>query len=162
QARLLRVLQDRKVQRVGALVPRTIDVRFISATNRDLTAEIASGRFREDLYYRLNGVTLWIPPLRERAAEIAGLARRFLADAAPAHTLSRAALACLEQHPWPGNIRELKNVIERAALLSEGEITEEHLQLGGEATPPPSLHADVESLEKRRILEALDEFGGNQ
>jgi two-component system, NtrC family, response regulator AtoC len=162
QARLLRVLQDRKVQRVGALAPRTIDVRFISATNRDLTAEVASGRFRQDLYYRLNGVTLWIPPLRERRGEIAALARRFLADVAPAHKLPPAAIARLEAHAWPGNIRELKNVIERAALLSEGEVSEEHLQLAPGEQAPPSLHADVESLEKRRILEALDEFGGNQ
>jgi two-component system response regulator AtoC len=162
QARLLRVLQDRKVQRVGALAPRTIDVRFISATNRDLTAEVASGRFRQDLYYRLNGVTLWIPPLRERRGEIAALARRFLADVAPAHALSKAAVARLEAHAWPGNIRELKNVVERAALLSEGEVSEEHLQLAPGEQAPASLHADVESLEKRRILEALDEFGGNQ
>src|SRR4029077_15130959 len=74
QARLLRVLQDKKVQRVGALEPRAIDVRFISATNRDLQGEVASGRFRQDLYYRLNGVTIQIPPLRERTSEIAGLA----------------------------------------------------------------------------------------
>src|SRR5262249_44439093 len=121
QARLLRVLQDKKVQRVGALEPRAIDVRFISATNRDLTAEVAGGRFRQDLFYRRTGVTIWIPPLRERQGEIAGLARQFLAEAGaqaerPLH-LSRAALARLEQHAWPGNIRELRNVIERAALI---------------------------------------------
>ena len=170
QARLLRVLQDKKVQRVGALEPRAIDVRFISATNRDLTAEVAAGRFRQDLYYRLNGVTLSIPPLRDRLGEVAGLARGFLAEAGAQAgrtlRLSRGALARLEQHSWPGNIRELRNVIERAALIcAEDEITEEDLQLA--ATEPTaaasgSLHADVESLERRRIVEALEACGGNQ
>jgi DNA-binding NtrC family response regulator len=168
QARLLRVLQDKKVQRIGALEPRAIDVRFISATNRDLTAEVAAGRFRQDLYYRLEGVTLAIPPLRDRIGEIAGLARGFLAEAAAQTNqtlrLSRGALARLEQHPWPGNIRELRNVIERAALICPGdEILEEHLQLAAEAVRTSgSLHADVESLERQRIVEALEACAGNQ
>jgi two-component system response regulator AtoC len=174
QARLLRVLQDKKVQRIGALEPKAIDIRFISATNRDLTAEVAAGRFRQDLFYRLNGVTISIPPLRDRVDEIAGLAQRFLAEAGAQAGrqlhLSRTALARLEQHPWPGNIRELRNVIERAALIADDEIGEEHLQLvpaAGEGAPAPaasggSLHADVESLERRRIVEALEACGGNQ
>ncbi|HEY5933610.1 MAG TPA: sigma 54-interacting transcriptional regulator [Kofleriaceae bacterium] len=168
QARLLRVLQDKKVQRVGALEPRAIDVRFISATNRDLTAEVAAGRFRQDLYYRLNGVTLSIPPLRDRIGELAGLAQTFLAEAGGDRTLrlSRGARARLEQHAWPGNIRELRNVIERAALVCDGdEITEDDLQLGAAepaASSSGSLHADVESLERKRILEALESCGGNQ
>jgi two-component system response regulator AtoC len=168
QARLLRVLQDKKVQRVGALEPRAIDVRFISATNRDLTAEVAAGRFRQDLYYRLNGVTLSIPPLRDRIGELAGLAQTFLTEAGGERTLrlSRGARARLEQHVWPGNIRELRNVIERAALMCEGdEITEEDLQLETAepaASASGSLHADVESLERKRILEALESCGGNQ
>jgi DNA-binding NtrC family response regulator len=168
QARLLRVLQDRKVQRVGALEPRAIDVRFIAATNRDLAAEVAAGRFRQDLYYRLNGVTVSIPPLRERSNEIAALAKRFLAEAGAAAGrtlhLSRAALARLEQHEWPGNIRELRNVIERAALICpDDEVDAEHLQLApAETSSSGSLHADVESLERRRIIEALDACGGNQ
>jgi two-component system, NtrC family, response regulator AtoC len=172
QARLLRVLQDKKVQRVGALEPRAIDVRFISATNRDLAAEVTAGRFRQDLYYRLNGVTLVIPPLRERVAEIAGLARQFLAEAGARtggqhqQRLSRTALARLEAHSWPGNIRELRNVIERAALICpDEEIGEEHLQLAEpaeRASGAGSLHADVESLERKRILEALEACGGNQ
>jgi two-component system, NtrC family, response regulator AtoC len=173
QARLLRVLQDKKVQRVGALEPRAIDVRFISATNRDLAAEVTAGRFRQDLYYRLNGVTLVIPPLRERLSEIAGLARQFLVEAGARtggqqqRRLSRTALARLEAHAWPGNIRELRNVIERAALICpDDEIGEEHLQLAEPAERPSvgagSLHADVESLERKRILEALEACGGNQ
>jgi two-component system response regulator AtoC len=165
QARLLRVLQDKKVQRIGALEPRAIDVRFISATNRDLSAEVTAGRFRQDLYYRLNGVTIWIPPLRERSGEIATFAKQFLAEANPALRLSRAALTRLEQHGWPGNIRELRNVIERAALIAHGdEIAEDDLQLATIDAPSSSgsLHADVDALEKKRILEALDACGGNQ
>jgi two-component system, NtrC family, response regulator AtoC len=170
QARLLRVLQDKKVQRIGALEPRAIDVRFLSATNRDLTAEVSAGRFRQDLYYRLDGVTIWIPPLRERIGEIRSLTATFLAEASkqrgrPLH-LSRDAQNRLEQHPWPGNIRELRNVIERAALLSHGdEITVEHLRLQqapDAASGSGSLKSDVESLERRRILEALESCGGNQ
>src|SRR5262249_44751342 len=165
QARLLRVLQDRKVQRVGALEPRAIDVRFLSATNRDLLGEIAAGRFRQDLYYRLAGVTIEIPPLRERVAEIAGLAREFLAGAAarPLH-LTTQAIAQLERDTWPGNIRELKNVIERAALLAPGDAVDiEHLSLAGPGAPATgSLHADVDALERKRVLEALEACGGNQ
>jgi DNA-binding NtrC family response regulator len=166
QARLLRVLQDRKVQRVGALEPRAIDVRFLSATHRDLRAEIAAGRFRQDLYYRLNGVTIEIPPLRARVAEIAELARRFLADASQRPLrLTRDAIARLERHDWPGNIRELKNTIERAALLAPGdEVDVEHLSIHEPADAPAagSLHADVDALEKKRVLEALEACGGNQ
>ena len=166
QARLLRVLQDKKVQRIGALEPRAIDVRFISATNRDLSAEVTAGRFRQDLYYRLNGVTIWIPPLRERVTEIATFAKQFLGEANGHMKLSRGALARLEQHDWPGNIRELRNVIERAALIAHAdEITEEDLQLAPSvetASSSGSLHADVDALEKRRILEALESCGGNQ
>ncbi len=167
QARLLRVLQDKKVQRIGALEPRAIDVRFISATNRDLSQEVTAGRFRQDLYYRLNGVTIWIPPLRERSPEIRTFAKQFLAEANPALEISRTALARLESHDWPGNIRELRNVIERAALIAHGdEITEEDLQLAPSDVDAPSssgsLHADVDALEKRRILEALEACGGNQ
>jgi DNA-binding NtrC family response regulator len=171
QARLLRVLQDKKVQRIGALEPRAIDIRFISATNRDLTAEVAGGRFRQDLFYRLNGVTIWIPPLRERRDELAALALQFLAEASAQAgrplQLSRTALARLEHHAWPGNIRELRNVIERAVLIADDEIGEEHLQLAPAPDEAPaagagSLHADVESLERRRIVEALEACGGNQ
>src|SRR5262249_42212260 len=166
QVRLLRVLQDRKVQRVGALAPRAIDVRFISATNRDLATDVAVGRFRQDLYYRLNGVTLWIPPLRERVAEIAPLAQRFLAAANPTLRLSAAAIARIERHAWPGNIRELKNVIERAALICRGdEVGVAHLQLadaGPTTASGGSLSADVEAVEKHRILEVLARCGGNQ
>jgi two-component system response regulator AtoC len=110
------------VRRVGATQERPVDVRFVAATNRDLEAECAAGRFRRDLYFRLNGMTLKIPPLRERREEVEALARAFLARAAAqgglvaAPTLTREALAALREHPWPGNVRELRNVIERAVL----------------------------------------------
>ena len=160
QARLLRVLQDRKVQRIGALEPRAIDERFIAATNRDLAAEVAAGRFRADLYYRLNGVMIAIPPLRERVAEIAPLARQFLGG----KRLAKPALAALEQYGWPGNIRELKNVIDAAVLLAPGdEIDVEHFSFAAPARASAgSLAADVDALEKQRILTALDACGGNQ
>jgi len=134
QVKLLRVLEDRNVQRVGALTGRSIDVRFIAATNRDLEAEVAKGRFRLDLYFRLNGVSLFIPPLRSRLEEIESLAHTFVAQAAqrigradePA--LSPEALDRLKAYSWPGNVRELRNAIERAVLLCErGPIRVEHL-----------------------------------
>ncbi len=136
QVKLLRVIEDRAVLRVGGLKPKSIDVRFVGATNRDLEAEIAKGTFRQDLYFRLNGISLVIPPLRERVDEIAGLARAFIAsswqklerDDEVEPRLSAETLALLESYAWPGNIRELRNILERAALLcSDGVITPEHL-----------------------------------
>jgi DNA-binding NtrC family response regulator len=128
QIKLLRVLEDRKVVRVGARTPRQLDVRFVAATNRDLELEIARGNFRQDLYFRINGLSVVIPPLRARVAEIAPLAERFLADAsltldrvAPLQ-LSSEALGYLERYAWPGNVRELRNAMERAAVLASGDL----------------------------------------
>jgi DNA-binding NtrC family response regulator len=134
QVKLLRVIEERKVMRVGGLSSRDIDVRFVAATNRDLEAEVGRGAFRQDLFFRLNGVTVVVPPLRERPAEIEKLAHLFLAqssrDRGPAPPLSPEALALLLKYSWPGNIRELRNVIERAVLLSgSGPITGRHLPL---------------------------------
>jgi transcriptional regulator with GAF, ATPase, and Fis domain len=129
QSKLLRVLDRGDVLRLGATQPRSIDVRFIAATNRDLEREVARGRFREDLFFRLAAAAIVVPPLRERVSEIAPLARTFVRQAC--RDLSRArvprilpeALAQLESHAWPGNIRELRNAIERAVLLAgEGDI----------------------------------------
>ena len=149
QAKLLRVLEERTVLRVGGLSPRTIDVRFLAASHRDLEADVAAGRFRQDLFFRLNGITLEIPPLRERVDEIEELATRFVADAAkrmrrePAPTLSRPALAMLLSYSWPGNIRELKNVVERAVLLASGpSITTEHLPVEKMKHPPVRASTD--------------------
>ncbi|HYH99387.1 sigma 54-interacting transcriptional regulator [Hyalangium sp.] len=134
QAKLLRVLEERMVTRVGGLRPKPIDVRFLSATHRDLGSESSRGRFRQDLFFRLNGISLVIPPLRERPGEIEALARAFLAAGlaagAPEPTLSPAAIAELKAHPWPGNVRELRNVMGRALVLSGGSTIEpEHLKL---------------------------------
>ncbi|HEY2901302.1 MAG TPA: sigma 54-interacting transcriptional regulator [Polyangia bacterium] len=127
QAKLLRVLETREVSRLGSLKPRHIDVRFIAATNRDLEAEVARGTFRRDLYFRLNGITLTIPPLRERVSEIRRLAETFVRQICqemgrvePA--ISSASIALLEGYAWPGNIRELKNFMERAVLLCTSRV----------------------------------------
>jgi two-component system, NtrC family, response regulator AtoC len=133
QAKLLRVFEDGVVRRVGSTVGCTLDVRFMCATNRVLHEEIDVGRFRRDLYYRLTGVTITIPPLRERVGEIAGLARAFAArprGIASPTTLGDDVIAVLRRHPWPGNIRELRNTIERAVLLAGGRpVGPQHLGL---------------------------------
>lgn len=177
QAKLLRVLEERKVTRVGATAPQSIDVRFIFATNRDLEAEVARGAFRADLYFRVNGISLVIPPLRDRPAEIEPLARQFLIDAAKRETRSAPefspdAIATLMAWPWPGNIRELKNVIDRAILMAgEGSLTSEALGLGISVSPrrevesvgqASHLRDEREAAEKRAVLEALEKTDGNQ
>jgi DNA-binding NtrC family response regulator len=183
QAKLLRVLEERKVTRVGGLKARPIDVRFISATHHDLDADSARGVFRQDLFYRLNGISLVVPPLRERVAEIQPLAELFIARVArelgrSAPRLAPSALQLLMAHPWPGNIRELRNVIERAVLLAPGgELRPEHLSLApGKAALPaataavePAAAADevgptpeAEPDERSRIVAALQACAGNQ
>jgi transcriptional regulator with GAF, ATPase, and Fis domain len=145
QAKLLRAVERHEVLRVGAIRPQQIDVRFIAATNRDLAAEVEAGRFRRDLFFRLDGVTLVIPPLRERRGALGRLALGFLRDAQPDGPLPRLApemLAHLEGYGWPGNVRELKAVIERAVLLARGgEIGIKHLAFarGAASTPPPAV-----------------------
>jgi DNA-binding NtrC family response regulator len=147
QAKLLRVIEQREVLRVGALTPRPIDVRFVAATNRDLQREIAHGRFRQDLYFRLNGFSIVIPPLRERTEEIEPLAKHFVAAACKQTGrrqlgIGADAIEALRSYEWPGNIRELKNVIDRAVLLcSGGMIRGEHVareQMGRMVAPAPS------------------------
>jgi transcriptional regulator with PAS, ATPase and Fis domain len=171
QAKLLRVLERREVLRLGSVKPKAIDVRIISATNRDLSVEIAAKRFRQDLYFRLNGVSIPIPPLRSRRDEIEPLARHFVElstrgarRAEPA--LSPESIDMLRRHAWPGNVRELRNVIERALVLSGGATVQpEHLLLTSPSTQPqsdwPAL-APAEEEERRRIVEALDRCAGNQ
>ncbi|MBL8919320.1 MAG: sigma 54-interacting transcriptional regulator [Myxococcaceae bacterium] len=174
QAKLLRVLEERKVMRVGATAPEPIDVRFIFATNRDLEAEVERGAFRRDLYYRINGISISIPPLRERVGEIEPLARQFLAEAATREgrsvpELTAEALAQLKTWPWPGNIRELKNVMERALLLAgDAPITPDAIAIDGHEAPAPgaatgnNLKDERDAAEKRVVLEALEKTGGNQ
>ena len=127
QARLLRVLQEHEVRRVGGTDSVAVDVRIIAATNRDLAALVAEGSFREDLFYRLSVVTIGLPPLRERREDIALLARRFLESYAAANDrpvlgISPAALALLEGYSWPGNVRELEHAIEHAAALTASPV----------------------------------------
>jgi two-component system response regulator AtoC len=170
QVTLLRVLENHEVRRIGALQSSPVDVRIIAATHRDLRALIRDGRFREDLFFRLNGVSISIPPLRERKGEIERLAHAFAERAAEGTqgakpTFTTKGLAALEGHDWPGNVRELHNVVERAVVLSEGApIDVKHLQL--ENTPPASsstgLVEDLEHFERARVVEALRRARGNQ
>jgi transcriptional regulator of acetoin/glycerol metabolism len=150
QVKLLRVIEERTVTRVGGLNSRSLDVRFVAATNRDLEVEVGRGTFRQDLFFRLNGVTIVIPPLRERRDEIERLAQAFLA-AASRHRprpprLSPEALGMLLAYSWPGNVRELRNVIERAVVLSkDDEIAPRHL-------PTEKINAPVVARAAPRVL----------
>jgi DNA-binding NtrC family response regulator len=152
--------------RLGATQPTAVNVRFLAATNRDLPAEVARGAFRADLFYRLDGVTLTIPPLRERVGAIVPLAMQFLAARAGVTTPIEAdAVAALEDHVWPGNVRELKAVIERAAVLAASKpIGARHLTFRPVATAaatapaPTGAHAE----ERDRIVRALADCAGNQ
>ena len=177
QVKLLRVLQEKEVLRVGGRTAIKVDVRIVAATHRDLEAAVEKGSFRRDLYYRIGGFPLFIPPLRDRRGEIAKLASTFIAGAcaaarrAPVPVLSEEALRVLEEHDWPGNIRELRNAVERAVVLCTGpSILREHLdfrQGSRSSTPPPtspprSLPDEQASLAEKRIREALARVGGNQ
>jgi transcriptional regulator with PAS, ATPase and Fis domain len=169
QAKLLRVLEERQVLRVGGLSPRSIDVRFLAASHKDLEGEVAAGRFRQDLYFRLNGITVEIPPLRERVSEIEGLCTAFIVDAARRNrrtevpTVSREALSLLKHYAWPGNIRELRNIVERAVLLcTDGRIAAEHLpverlQRHRVTTPPAPVRAAPPAPAWRHISDDDDE-----
>ncbi|MFO0634810.1 MAG: sigma 54-interacting transcriptional regulator [Nannocystaceae bacterium] len=165
QVKLLRVLEDRRLVRVGGVTPRNLDVRFVAATHRDLRADVAAGRFREDLYYRLSGITLAIPPLRERLGELPMLLEGFVAQAAARSgravpSIAPATVARLRAHEWPGNIRELRNVVDRAMVLCGGDVLlPEHVVLDA-ALSPPRAHGDDD--ERSRILAALAACAGNQ
>ncbi len=190
QAKLLRVLESGETMRIGSVKPKHVDVRFVSATNRDLEALSELGQFRSDLYFRLNGVSVELPALRQRPDDVLPLAGHFLAGTGARSAFSSAAIAEMRAYRWPGNIRELKNVVERAALLAQGQaITPEHLLFRGTAlsravASAPAAAAPVASapaaaaarpaggamlirdefaeLERTRILEAMDHCGGNQ
>lgn len=169
QAKLLRVLEERTLERVGSRTAIPVDLRIIAATNRDLSKEISAGRFREDLYYRLNGVTLRIPPLRERKGDIELVARQFLEKWArscgrPPMRMAKEALERLRNYPWPGNVRELDNEIERAVALAYGDIIttgdlSEVLQQAPSMSGGRSLLKDSE---KQLIEQALKEAKGNK
>ena len=181
QAKLLRALQEREIDRLGGAAPVKVNVRILATTNRDLAAEARSGRFREDLYFRLNVVNLRIPPLRERPGDIAPLAEHFArryaeVNGLPFRPLSPAAGMRLTSHQWRGNVRELENAIHRAVLLAEGdEIGLEAIELGapaGSAEVPPSsqrptgvaalVGQKMEEVERDLILETLGRTLGNR
>jgi two-component system, NtrC family, response regulator AtoC len=181
QIKLLRVLQERELERVGGSETIRVDVRVVSATNRDLEAAIDAGEFREDLFYRLNVFPLTIPPLRDRREDIGRLARHFIqkyqsVTGRRVQGLSAAALARLEAYPWPGNVRELENVIERAMILSSGsELEVEHLAFAAAAPPSgpaspvgalssrrESLPAALEEVERRELIGALEKARGSK
>jgi DNA-binding NtrC family response regulator len=175
QVKLLRVLQDRTYEVLGSSTTRTVDVRVVSATNRDLPALVRAGEFREDLYFRLNLIVLRLPPLRERRADIPLLAHRFLGDVAAAHGRAPLeptadALDWLAAQPWPGNVRELRHALERAALVLEGRRLDRaalaELESLGSVAPEPAGLPEVgamtlEEIERTMIVRCLDRFSGN-
>ncbi|MDU4356873.1 sigma-54-dependent response regulator transcription factor ZraR [Phytobacter diazotrophicus] len=174
QVRLLRAIQEREVQRVGSNQTLSVDVRLIAATHRDLAGEVSAGRFRQDLYYRLNVVTIDMPPLRQRREDIPPLARYFLQRYAERNRkavqgFTPQAMDLLIHYTWPGNIRELENAIERAVVLLTGEfISERELPLAIVGTPIANApHGDdviqpLVDVEKEAILAALEKTGGNK
>jgi len=179
QAKVLRVLEERKLERVGSTETIEVDVRVVSATHRDLEERAKEGAFREDLYYRLKVVEIELPPLRARIEDLPALSDRFLNQVAERlerdkKILSEEALARLSRHDWPGNVRELRNVLERAAVLAAGvEIGEADLSLDADLEHVPSESPDldvpfseakkqtVERFERRYLSEALREHEGN-
>ncbi len=174
QVKLLGVLENRRVRRLGGTRDLPVDVRVIAATHRDLEADVAAGKFRQDLYYRLSAVTLRVPPLRERPVEISLLAEMFARDFArqavkPTPVFDVSATRALGRHPWPGNVRELRNAIEHAVVLSDGaRIGVEHLPENvrrAAASGRPAGHSmdqRVDDFERREIVEALAAEHGNQ
>jgi two-component system response regulator AtoC len=179
QRKLLRVLQEREFERVGGSTTVKVDTRVIAATNRDLSEEVAEGRFREDLYYRLNVITLDLPPLRARKDDIPPLVEHFLgkhrysAKSDPAR-ISQAALDVLADYPWPGNVRELENVIERAVIFAGGGVIgEEHINFSSAGGSVPvnvqrrlregcGLDEIIEEVEKKAVREAMVLSGGDE
>ncbi len=174
QVKLLRVLQEREVTRVGGNDVIKVDVRVVAATNRDLIPLIEAGRFREDLYYRLNVVTLHVPPLRERREDIPLLAQRFLETFSERNRktikgFTPQAMDRLLKYPWPGNVRELMNMVERAVVLSRSEYLDEAdlspalREPVPEKTPPEGLGSlPLEDVERATILRTLEQAGGNK
>jgi NtrC-family two-component system response regulator AlgB len=167
QTKFLRFLQERRFERVGGQDTIEVDARIIAATNRDLSIEVAAGRFRPDLYYRLNVIALHVPALRDRAEDIPALANRFLAEASarnrrPMLRFSSEAMSALQNYSWPGNVRELRNAIERATVLSRGEIIEKEdlpdpvfRPVSLVTNTPASSRATLDDVEREYIKQVL-------
>jgi len=167
QVKLLRVLQERCFERVGGARPIAVDVRIVAATHRNLKAEVAAGRFREDLYYRLNVFPIELPPLSERRGTIVPLAEYFVGKFAAAFGkkitgFSRDATRGLERYAWPGNVRELQNVIERAVILASGEIELPHLKLDLAVEAALQGEGTLRANEREAIRKVLSETLGNR
>jgi two-component system NtrC family response regulator/two-component system response regulator AtoC len=176
QAKILRVLQEHEVERVGGDRTVPVDVRVVAATNRDLAAEVANGRFREDLFYRLAVVVVHLPPLRERGGDVELLVRHFVAHFArrhgrPVEEVAPETIALLHAYRWPGNVRQLGNVIEGALLVADGPVLlPEHLppQIRGasdgdsaQSAPPSDRLLPLREMERLHIHRALARTGGN-
>ena len=166
QVKLLRVLESHAFFRVGGTRRRTVDMRLVAATNRDLAEAIKTNQFRQDLYYRINTITVSLPALRERREDIGLLARHFLEqNAAYGHkTLSPAALLSLERYDWPGNVRELQHAIQRAVILSIGEEIEPDdlpAEMRGDSSVPPPA-GSLEEMERQHIVATLSQVGGHR
>lgn len=175
QSKLLRVLQNDEVQRVGSPIPRHVNVRVIAATNRNLPEEIAQGRFREDLYYRLSMVEIFLPPLNDRKEDLPLLQRHLLSRFSKQYKkeiqgLSRRAQACLASYSWPGNIRELENIVGNACMMVSGNLIDIHdlperLRRPVRVPAAPSageVALTLEQVQTRHVLELLQRFGGNK
>jgi transcriptional regulator with PAS, ATPase and Fis domain len=165
QVKLLRVLDGVPYYRLGGVKKVSVDVRIVAATNQELEKAVAEGRFRSDLYHRLTQITLRVPPLRKRVEDIAPLAAHFLAQHDPALRFSPGAVDVLERHSWPGNIRELRNVVMRAAVLSqEEEIGAESLPFHADGAVSASAEAStsLEGMERKMIFDALHSTNGHQ
>lgn len=166
QGKLLRVLEEGEVRRVGESVQRSVDVRLVTATHRNLESLVERGEFRQDLYYRLSVGTLVLPPLRERGSDVEMLADYFLERLGVAGRLrlDRASRRTLRDYPWPGNVRQLKNVLSVAAAVADGPtILPEHLDLPASRRPLESdYHRQVEAFRRRLVEQALAESGGNR
>ena len=173
QAKLLRAIQEREIDRVGGSAPVRVNVRILATSNRDLPTECAGGRFREDLYFRLNVVSLRIPPLRERPADIAALADHFArlyaeANGVPYRPLAPAAHRRLAAHAWRGNVRELENIVHRAVLLADGgEIDADAIELGAPAAAATGGSGEfvgrrMDDMERELILRTLNHTLGNR
>ncbi|MDY0351215.1 MAG: sigma-54 dependent transcriptional regulator [Desulfobulbaceae bacterium] len=177
QAKLLRAIQEREIQRVGSDAPIKVDVRIIAATNRELLEDVRTGRFREDLYYRLNVINLRVPSLRERQEDIPLLAQHFLHRFADRNRktlkgFTPGAMDLLVRYAWPGNVRELENAVERAVIMSLGDyVAERELppavaahdnEAGGEIPAAGMAGLPLEEVEKAAIVQTLRETGGNK
>lgn len=166
QAKLLRVLEDGLLRRVGSIKERRVDVRLLAATNRNLASEVHSGRFREDLYYRINVMSLELPPLRKRTGDVALLVRHFLG---PDWHVDPQTLEALEHYSWPGNVRQLSNAIERAKIMADGrtirlrDLPREIWESGnGFSDPVLSDTDDLATIERSKVVEVLRREHGNK